>query len=307
MEYKDYYKTLQLERTATAEEIKKAFRKLARKYHPDVSKEANAEAQMKEINEAYAVLSDPEKKLAYDQLGTNYRAGQDFRPPPGWDAGFEFTGPNGESADEFFADLFSHMAGAKRPPKYKARGEDHHAKIFVDLVDSYSGATHPFSLHASQRTEHGEITLKERALQVKIPRGVKEGQHIRLMSEGGAGFNGGPAGDLYLEVHFKPDTRYSVDGRDVYAKTPVAPWEAAIGATIEVSTPAGRVQVGIPASSQSGRKLRLKGKGLPGEPAGDLYLVLEVVLPPATTEKARRLYETMAKEMPFDPRATMGA
>jgi curved DNA-binding protein len=311
VEFRDYYQILGVEKTATADEIKKAYRKLARKYHPDVSKEPNAEKHMKDVNEANAVLSDPEKRAAYDQLGSRYQAGQDFQPPPDWDAGFEFSGGGFSGADmgdasDFFASLFGHAGRSRAAGGYQKRGEDRHAKILIDLADTYHGATRAITLHAPQVDQQGRVVSKDHTLNVSIPKGVKEGQHIRLTGQGSPGLGGGPVGDLYLEVHFRPDPRYRVEGRDVYETVPVTPWEAALGAAIETPTPSGTVQVKAPAGSQSGRKLRLKGRGIPGEPPGDLYVVLEVVLPPADTDKARQLYETMARELAFNPRQKTG-
>lgn len=311
MEFKDYYQILGVEKTATADEIKKAYRKLARKYHPDISKEADAEKHMKEVNEANAVLSDPEKRAAYDQLGSRYQAGQAFQPPPDWDAGFEFSGSGFSGADmgdasDFFASLFGRAGRGRKAGDYQMRGEDRHAKILIDLADAYAGATRAIVLHAPQVDEQGRVVTREHTLNVRIPSGVKEGQHIRLAGQGSPGIGGGAAGDLYLEVHFQPDPRYRVEGRDVFETVPVTPWEAALGAAIETPTPAGTVQVKVPAGSQGGRKLRLKGRGIPGEPPGDLYLVLEVVLPPADSDQARQLYETMARELAFDPRRKTG-
>lgn len=309
MEFKDYYETLGVARDATADEIKKAFRKLARKYHPDVSKEADAEARMKDVNEAFAVLSDPEKRAAYDQLGQRFHAGQEFRPPPDWDAGFEFSGrgfSGAEAADfsDFFSELFGGRMGraGARGGAFHARGEDHHAKILLELEDAYQGASRLVTLRVPRMDEHGRTVLAEHKLNVRIPKGVHEGQVIRLAGQGSPGLGGGPPGDLYLEVRFKPHPRYRVEGRDVYASLPVAPWEAALGANVKASVPDGIVEVRIPEASQSGRKLRLKGRGIPGAPPGDLYLVLETVLPPANTPKARELYQTMAREMAFNPR-----
>ena len=311
MEFKDYYHTLGVEKTATAEEIKKAYRKLARKYHPDVSREPDAEEHMKEVNEANAVLSDPEKRAAYDQLGSRYQAGQDFKPPPDWDAGFEFSGGGFSGADmggysDFFANLFGQASHGKGGRGHQMQGEDRHAKIFIELADTYLGATRTITLQAPQVDERGRATIKEHNLNVQIPKGVKEGQHIRLTGQGSPGFGGGPAGDLYLELHFKPDSHYRMEGRDVYETVPVTPWEAALGAAVETPTPSGSVHVKVPAGSQTGRKLRLKGRGIPGESPGDLYVVLEVVLPPADTDKARQIYETMARELAFNPRQKMG-
>jgi curved DNA-binding protein len=310
MQFKDYYQTLGVGRDASAEEIKKAFRKLARKYHPDVSKEPDAELRMKEVNEANTVLSDPEKRAAYDQLGQGYRPGEDFRPPPDWDAGFEFSGRGSsphEAADfsDLFSELFGGMGGggfrAERG-HYQARGENHHAKVLLDLEDAFYGATRQIALRVPQMDAQGRATLTTRTLNVKIPKGVREGQVIRLAGQGAPGMAGGAAGDLLLEVHFKPHHRLRAEGRDLYLTLPLAPWEAALGGIVAVDLPGGSVKVRIPEGAQSGRQLRVRGKGIPGEPPGDLLLDLQVVLPPADSPKARQLYETMAREMAFDPR-----
>ncbi len=315
MEFKDYYQILGVPRDATADDIKKAFRKLARKYHPDVSKEADAEARMKELNEANAVLSDPEKRTAYDQLGRGYQPGQEFRPPPDWDAGFEFSGRGsspGEAADfsDFFAELFGRMGGARgfsagQRGHFQARGEDHHAKVLLDLEDAFLGATRQISLRAPRTDAQGHVTLETRTLNVKIPQGVHAGQIIRLAAQGSPGIGGAPAGDLLLEVRFRPHPRFHVHGRDLHLTLPVAPWEAALGAVVVVDLPLGGVKVRIPEGAQSGRQLRVRGKGIPGAQAGaagDLLLDIQVVLPPANTARARALYETMARELAFDPR-----
>jgi curved DNA-binding protein len=310
MEFKDYYQTLGVTRDATAEDLKKAFRKLARKYHPDVSKEADAEKRMREVNEAYTVLSDPEKRAAYDQLGRGYQPGQDFRPPPDWDAGFEFSGrgfsPH-EAADfsDFFAELFGRMGGAGARHGHagmRMQGEDHHAKVLLDLEDAFSGATRQISLRVPQTDAQGRVQLATRTLNVKIPRGVRAGQVIRLAGQGAPGSGGAPAGDLLLEVQFKPHPRLRVEGRDLHLSLPVAPWEAALGAIVQVPLPQGSVKVRIPEGAQSGQHLRVRGHGIPGQPPGDLLLEIQVVLPPATTPQARQLYETMARDLAFDPR-----
>lgn len=315
MQFRDYYEVLGVPRDATADDIKKAFRKLARKYHPDVSKEKDAEARMKDVNEAYAVLSDPEKRAAYDQLGKNYQPGQDFRPPPNWDAGFEFSG-HGFSPDEAagFSDFFEQIFGRAgmggrgygqsytRHGQARAQGEDHHAKVLLDLEDAFTGATRQIALRVPKLDAQGRVTLKSRTLNVKIPKGIKAGQIIRLAGQGAPGFGGGPAGDLLLEVHFKPHPRFRAEGRDLFMTLPVAPWEAALGGVVSVDLPGGAVKVRIPEGAQSGRQLRVRGKGIPGEPPGDLLLTLEVVLPLADTPKARAFYEQMAKEFAFDPR-----
>ncbi|MGM0912891.1 MAG: DnaJ C-terminal domain-containing protein [Pseudomonadota bacterium] len=312
MEFKDYYQVLGVAKTATAEEIKKAYRKLARKFHPDISKEPDAAQRMQEINEAKAVLSDPEKRLAYDQLAQQYRSGQDFQPPPDWDAGFEYSGRGFEEADlgefsDFFANLFGQGGRAGRGGRgYQMRGEDRHAKINIDLLDAFQGATREIVLHVPEVDSQGRVVSREHTLSVRIPKGVKEGQHIRLAGQGSPGLGGGPAGELYLEIHFRPDSQYRVEGRDVYQRVPVTPWEAALGASIETPTPSGPVKLKVPGGSQTGRRLRLKGRGIPGPEPGDLYVELEVVLPPADTDRARELYATMADELAFNPRQRRG-
>ena len=313
MEFKDYYKTLGVGRDATADDLKKAFRKLARKYHPDVSKEADAELRMKEVNEAYAVLSDPEKRAAYDQLGKGYQPGQEFRPPPDWDAGFEFSAggysPH-EAADfsDFFAELFGrmgagHTAFRTHGAGFRAQGEDHHAKILLDIEDVFQGATRQISLRVPTVDEHGRVSLAARTLNVKIPQGVRAGQIIRLVGQGGLGTEGTRPGDLLLEVHFKPHPRLRAEGRDLHLALPLAPWEAALGTVVTLALPSGNLKVRIPQGTQHDRQVRVRGKGIPGNPPGDLLLDLEVVLPPADTPKARELYETMARELAFDARA----
>jgi curved DNA-binding protein len=307
MEFKDYYAALGVDKTASAEDIKKAYRRLARKYHPDVSKEPDAAERMAAINEANTVLSDPEKRAAYDALGRRPQ-GQEFRPPPDWDAGCEFSGrdfnPGEDNFSDFFANLFGRAARARRGADAESmRGGDHHAKVVIDLADAYEGATRPVTLRSARLDESGHVVTDERTLEVTIPKGVRAGQHIRLRGQGSPGYTGGPAGDLYLEIEFRPDERFTVDGRDVNQRVPVAPWEAALGAGIEVRTPSGAVEVNVPPNSRNGRRLRLRGRGIPGDPPGDLYLELELVLPPADTEAARELYRTMQRQMNFNPRA----
>jgi curved DNA-binding protein len=317
MEFKDYYQTLGVAKSATPEEIKKSYRKLARKYHPDVSKESDAKARMTELNEANEVLSDPERRAAYDALAarraSGRHTGREFEPPPDWDAGFDFAAADdtGDHSD-FFSQLFGRAAHASRARRAhggaepRLRGEDRHAAIEIDLRDAYEGATRGITLRAARLDASGAVVADDKTLQVQIPKGVRAGQQIRLAGQGGEGFGGGPAGDLYLEINFAPNARYRVDGRDVTETVPVAPWEAALGGPIEVPTPSGRVQVNVPPDSKAGRRLRLKGRGIPGHPPGDLYVQLEIVLPPADTAKARELYDTMARELAFDPRQSMG-
>jgi curved DNA-binding protein len=326
MQYKDYYETLGVSKAATQDEIKQAYRKLARKYHPDVSKLSDAEARFKEINEANEVLKDPEKRAAYDQVGQGFKAGQDFQPPPNWDAGFEFRGgeaPGGGFAGSFgdgsfdASDFFESLFGARARaagggPRRSAsmQGEDHHAKVLIDLEDAYRGAERSISLRVPKEGADGRVTLEERRLDVHIPRGIRAGQHLRLSGQGAPGHGGAPAGDLYLEIEFKPHPRYRLDGADLYVDLPLAPWEAALGASVDAETPEGTVQVTIPKGSQAGRKLRLKGRGLPARgsgTAGDLYAVLTIALPPANTEKTRDAYTAMASAFAdFDARHPRG-
>lgn len=311
MEFKDYYKIMGVARDATQDEIKRTYRKLARKYHPDVSKEADSEARFKELGEAYEVLKDAEKRAAYDQLGANWKGGQEFRPPPDWNTGFEFSGggfTGGDAADysDFFASLFGRNFRAGGGAPFHAKGEDHHAKVLIDLEDTYQGANRTITLRVPAVDAQGHVITRERLLNVTIPKGIREGQHIRLSGQGGAGMGKGQAGDLYLQVEFRAHPLYRVDGRDLYLDLPVAPWEAALGATVKVPTLGGIVELKIPEGSGSGRKLRLKGRGIPGDPPGDCYVILAIALPPADTEAARMLYRKMAQELSFNPRAKMG-
>lgn len=314
MEYKDYYASLGVPRTATQDEIKGAYRKLARKYHPDVSKEANAEARFKEMGEAYKVLKDPETRTAYDQVGTQWQGGQDFQPPPNWDAGFEFSGRDaagaaGDGADysDFFEALFGRRSGhahahAARQTMH-APGQDHHAKVQIDLADAYHGAQRNISLRLPVTDAQGHVVTQDRTLDIHIPKGIREGQHLRLSGQGGPGLGGGPAGDLYLEIVFRPHPHFRTDGRDVYFDLPLAPWEAALGGSITAPTPEGSVHLTIPPGSSAGRKLRLKGQGIPGTPAGDLYAVLTIALPPADDERAKAAYRALEQAFDFNPRA----
>ena len=316
MEFKDYYQIMGVNRDAPQDEIKRAYRKLARKYHPDVSKEADAELRFKELGEAYEVLKDPEKRAAYDQLGKNWKAGQDFHPPPQWDQGFEFHGGGFTDSDaQHFSDFFESLFGrgnqsggfdSNFQQQFHARGQDTHAKINIDLDDAYHGATRSITINHSELDEHGRPQLKQRTLNVRIPKGIRQGQHIRLAKQGSKGMGKGEAGDLYLEIEFQPHPYYTIDGKDVYMKCPVAPWEAALGASVKVPTPDGKVDLKIPAGSASGKKLRLKGRGIPAKEPGDLFVVLDIALPPAQNEAARKAYLDMAEKLDFNPRAALG-
>jgi curved DNA-binding protein len=309
MKFKDYYEILGVKRTATPDEIKAAYRKLARKYHPDVSKESNAEARFKELGEAHEVLKDPEKRALYDRMGSQWKAGQDFKPAPGWDAGFEFRGADagGDFGDpsDFFEALFGRRprGGSSRRPNIHTQGEDHHAKVMIDLEDAYRGAQRSISLRMPSYDAQGHLIAHERNLDVNVPKGIRAGQHLRLSGQGGPGIGQGRPGDLYLEVGFNPHPRFSVDDRDVSVTLKLAPWEAALGAKVEAFTPEGPVQLTIPRGSATGRQMRLKGKGIPGQPPGDLYVVLAVSLPPANTEAEKEAYLAMSRAFNFDPRA----
>jgi len=306
MEFKDYYKTLGVERSASQDDIKRAYRKLARKYHPDVSKDPEAEGRFKEVGEAYAVLKEPDKRAAYDRMGANWKAGQDFQPPPDWDAGFAFSGGEEPGADfsDFFETLFGQRArqGGQRERRWSAQGQDRHAKVLIDLADTYRGARRSIALQVPVVDAQGRVSTQERTLEINIPKGIRAGQHLRLAGQGAPGAGDGPPGDLYLEIAFAPDPRFRVEERDVYVDLPLAPWEAALGAKVALPTPDGDVELSIPPESQAGRQLRLRGKGIPGDPPGDLYAVLTIVLPPARTDAAKAAYRSMAEALRFDPR-----
>jgi curved DNA-binding protein len=332
MEFKDYYAVLGVDRSATQDEVKRAYRKLARRYHPDVSKEPNAEARFKEVAEAHEALIDTERRAAYDDIAQRHARGQPFEPPPGWDSGFEYsgrgsgagpggpargpgrpgsrTGDHGADFSEFFESLFGrrgpedlHRTSTHGAP---LQGQDHHAKVAVDLLDACQGAARMISLHMPVADAAGRATLQERQLEVHIPKGVRAGQHLRLSGQGAAGHGGAPAGDLYLEVQFLPHPVFRVDGGDLSFDLPVAPWEAALGATVTAPTPDGHVALGVPAGSTQGRRLRLKGRGLPGKAPGDLYAVLTVALPPAVSEPEKAAYAAFAQAFAaYKPRAAL--
>ncbi len=316
MEFKDYYSTLGVARTATHDEIKRAYRKLARKYHPDVSKEPDAEARFKEVAEAHEALIDAERRAAYDDIAQRRANGQPFELPPGWDSGFEYSGRgdegmaagDGANFSDFFESLFGRGNGRQHSRRHGAdstpkQGGDHHAKVLIDLQDSYRGAQRAISLRMPVVDPTGHATLQDRQLEVNIPKGVRQGQHLRLSGQGAMGHGGARAGDLYLEIQFKPHPVFRVDQRDIYFDLPVAPWEAALGATVTAPMPEGSVQLSIPSGSSQGRKLRLKGKGLPGKEPGDLYAILLIALPPSASQPAKDAYEAMARAFAdYNPR-----
>jgi curved DNA-binding protein len=317
MEFRDYYQTLGVKRTATADEIKKVYRRLARKYHPDVSKEPNAESKFKEVQEAYEVLRDPEKRAAYDQLGSAPKGGQDFRPPPDWASGFEFRGgPRqhaGAEAESQFSDFFSSLFGGgggfsqAGEAARRTGGRDHHARVDIDLEEAFRGGVRALSLRRPQQKSDGTLEMRNHEVKVTIPAGLTDGRQLRLAGQGEPAPGDGRAGDLYLEVHIRPHPLYQLNGRDVTVILPLAPWEAALGASVTVPTLGGPVQMRIPEQARAGQKLRLRGRGLPGDPPGDEYLQLSIALPPADSPKARAFYEQMSRELPFNPRANLGS
>jgi curved DNA-binding protein len=313
MQFKDYYTTLGVARDATSDEVKRAYRRLARKYHPDVSKEPDAEARFKEVGEAYEVLKDPEKRAAYDRFGDDWKAGQDFRPPPDWDAGFEFHGA-GMGQGTGFSDFFESLFGGAGPfgsatvhatpgaRSTRARGEDHHAKILISIEDAYRGVRRAVHLQMPELDATGRVVMQRHRLNVSIPGGILPGQQIRLAGQGGPGVGGGTRGDLYLEVEFEPHPRYRVEGRDIHSRLNISPWESALGARVPVATLGGEVELTVPAGAQCGQKLRLRGRGMPGNPAGDHIVELRTLTPAARDDAGRDLYRRMAEHFDFDPR-----
>jgi curved DNA-binding protein len=304
MEYKDYYKILGIERGADEAEIKKAYRKLAAKYHPD--KPTGDESKFKEISEAYEVLSDKEKRQMYDQFGSGYQHGQGFQPPPGFEQMFGgggnfsdlfeslFRGQGGFGGQGFGSQGFG---GRARPRK----GEDQLVKILVSLEDAVNGNERTLNLTIPQADRTGRVVNQTKQIKVKIPAGVKQGQKIRLSGQGQDGMNGGPKGDLYLEIDLQSHPLYRVEGEDVILDLPLTPWEAALGTKVEVPTLKGKVNLTIAPGAQSGKKMRLKGRGL-GKVPGDQYVVVQIHNPPLDSEKVRQFYQNMAEELTFNPR-----
>jgi curved DNA-binding protein len=319
MEFKDYYEVMGVARDASSDDIKRAYRRLARKYHPDVSKETDAEARFKQLGEAYEVLKDPEKREAYDRLGSNWKNGQEFRPPPDWN--FEYHsqpgagGAGGAGDAGAFSDFFESLFGAAGGPgrggargarsTFRGKGFDTSAQVAVSLEEAFAGTNRTLSLEQVECDENGRPARKTRRLNVKIPAGVTEGHQIRLAGQGEAGMGGGPAGDLFLHVRVAPHRLYRAEGKDIWLELPVTPWEAALGETVRIPTLAGKVDLRIPKGSQSGAQLRLKGKGLPGSPPGDQHVVLKLVTPPAKSAADEALYRKMAETMAMNPRESM--
>lgn len=325
VKFHDYYETLGVSRTASQEEIHKAYRKLARKYHPDVNKEKGAEEKFKQITEAYEVLRDPEKRKRYDALGPHWREGQDFTPPPGWEhfefrrypgegGGFDFGGfRSGGGFSDFFEMLFGEgLGGFARGRRtagpgvreWAVRGQDEEAEFTISLEDAYRGATKTVTLQTLEAAPDGTVRPKTRQFEVRIPAGVAEGARIRLAGQGGAGIGGGPAGDLLLRVHIAPHPVFQLQGHDLLTTVSVAPWEAALGAKIDVPTLDGVVKMTIPPGTQGGQRFRLRGKGLPKERGerGDLYVTVQIAVPKILTPEERELFQQLASRSAFNPR-----
>lgn len=304
MEYQDYYQRLGVSRDASSDEIKKSYRRLARKYHPDVSQEKDAEEKFKAVKEAYEVLSNADKRKAYDQMGSDWQQGQGFEPPPGWN--YQQSSHSEHMNPEDFSDFFEHIFGQQRHAQQQRahqRGSDQHVKLSISLEDAFQGAVREIQLREPHIDRSQGVTYKTKTLRVKIPAGATQGQLIRLAGQGSPGIGDGPKGDLYLEIDLLPHPHFTVDNQNIRLVLPIAPWEAALGAKVSVPTLGGRVDMQIPAGSQTGNTLRLKGRGLPGKTSGDQYVSLKIVTPPANTEQAKALYEQMQQNLAFDPRA----
>jgi len=301
VEYKDYYKIMGVARDASAEDIKRAYRRLARKYHPDVSKEKDAEARFKEIGEAYEVLRDPEKRAAYDALGTR-RPGEEFRPPPDWR--FDLGGDVDPGVhSDFFEQLFGGLGG--RRGSFRSRGLDTTGQVEITLEEAFRGTERRLSLDRMAFDATGRTRPATQQLNVRIPPGVVDGQQIRVAAQGRPGVGGGPAGDLFLEVRILPHRWFRAEGRDIWLDLPVTPWEAALGETVRVPTLGGKVDLKLPKGSQTDRQLRLRGRGLPGNPPGDQLVVLKIMTPAPKNAAEEALYKQMAETFGMNPRAAM--
>jgi curved DNA-binding protein len=304
VKYKDYYEILGVKRDASADEIKKAYRKLAQKYHPDVTKDPAGEEKFKEVAEAYETLKDPDRRAAYDQLG-RHRPGEDFRPPPDW--GERFGQGGGYSFEDIdLEDLFAGLGGRRGGgPPFRVPGQDYEVTAAIALEDACRGTEVELALSAPDIDAHGRVRRVARNLKVRIPRGTTDGQRLRLAGQGGKGVNGGRDGDLYVIVRLRPHRLFRVSGHDLYLDLPVTPPEAVLGASVEIPTLAGTVALRVPPNTRAGQQLRLAGRGLPraGGEAGALYAVVQVVVPPAASERERALYRQLAEASSFDPRA----
>ncbi len=314
MEYRDYYEILGVPRNASLADIKRAYKKCARKYHPDVSKEADAKLKFVQAKEAYEVLKDPKKRAAYDELGADWDAGEDFTTPPNWERNFHFTSENFSSEDasafsDFFSSLFgNHSRGSNfrshrgfNDQPFPSKGQDVHATIQIDIEDSFHGTVKAMTLSDPTSADKQTQTIN-----LRIPKGVMQGQQIRVAGKGLPGYSGGKAGDLYLEVSFHPHSFYRLEQKDLCLTLPLTPWEAALGAKVKLPHPLGPVEVTIPANSTAGKTLRLRGRGLPGSTPGDMLVKLNIVLPKVETEEQKALFRQMKQSMPFNPRSQFG-
>jgi len=295
--FRDYYETLAVPRGATSEEIRSAYRKLARRYHPDINKDEDAEERFKEVGEAYEVLSDPEKRERYDRLGANWRQGDDVSGAPAFD-GFEGARQDGvrfEFGDGAFSDFFESLFGSARTGDIRMRGADQEAVVDLSLEEAAAGGPLRVSL------------ADGRSFTVNVPAGVRDGQRIRVAGRGGEGIGGGSTGDLFLRVHLRPHRVFRVDGRDLHVDVPVTPWDAALGTTLQVPTLTGSAKVRLPAGSSSGRRLRLRGKGMPGRRSrhGDLYARVQIMVPDKLDERERKLFEELRTDSSFHPQASV--
>jgi curved DNA-binding protein len=305
MKYKDYYAALGVPREASAADIKKAYRKLAQKHHPDVSAEKGAEEKFKEIAEAYQALKDPEKRAAYDELGANHRPGQEFRPPPDWEKHFRGNGGAAFSfEDGDLSDLFESFATRGGHGARGRVGEDYEVRVSLSLEDALRGTEVELNLEMPQYDDEGRVRRAPKTIKARIPRGATDNQRLRLRGQGGKGSGGGRDGDLYLDIALRPHALFRPSGHDLYLDLPLAPWEAALGATIEVPTLDGAVNLKIPPGTAAGRKLRIAKKGLPrpGGGEGDLYAIVQIVNPTVLGERERALYGELAQASRFDPR-----
>ena len=304
MKYKDYYASLGLERDASEEDIKKAYRRLARKYHPDVSKETGAEEKFKEVAEAYQTLKDPEKRAAYDQLGS-HAPGQDFQPPPDWRQQYSESPFSAEDLD--LSDLFAHLhAGAgRRGARRSMPGQDYELAVAITIEQAFEGTQIDLDLNMPEYDADGRLHRTPHVFKARIPKGATDGQRLRLPGKGGKGLNGGRDGDLYLNISLRPHPLYRATGHDLYLDLPLAPWEAVLGTAVEVPTPGGVVRLKVPPGTQAGRHLRLPNRGLPKpkEGHGDLYAIVQIVVPSVIGDSERDLYRKLSNDSGFDPRA----
>ncbi|HZF17036.1 MAG TPA: DnaJ C-terminal domain-containing protein [Steroidobacteraceae bacterium] len=307
MKYKDYYSALGVERTASEADIKAAYRKLARKYHPDVSKEAGAEERFKEVSEAYKTLKDADKRKAYDQLGS-HRPGEEFRPPPDWGSQFGGGGASFSFEDLDLSDIFETFAanrqGGSRRRGARIPGQDYEVNAPISLEDAFKGAMLELNLELPERDEQGLLRRVPHPTKVRIPKGATDGQRLRVPGKGGKGINGGRDGDLYLNIALRPHPLFRAEGHDLYLELPLTPWEAALGATVEVPTLAGAVALKVPPGTRAGQKLRLAGRGLPKphDGAGDLFAVAQIAVPTVLSERERSLFKELAGVSAFNPR-----